>query len=330
MSIIDKEEKIMQRTTNYGLCQYEGSDKTSYLVNYNDDMLKIDTAIKNAADAGSGAGTAAERAQSTADGAARDVSTLNTQINGANGLAADVSTLQGSVGSINSLIGDGHPTTSNQTIIGAVNGLEGALAPREDGINLANNYAIGEQFARGGSLFTALTSLTAGTPFASLVLNTNYKVSDTIAEQIAAIDTGLSPLNRFKNFTVSYETTDTLGAVLTSVLNELNTRLAALTANHGIKNVMIDLGGVNGFSEPFPIPHWHGGTINGMQLFAAGISANDTQYYTAWVDNGSGLNSRLQKVSIATADNAVTLTVLNTKTASEASLGTVRCYYEEF
>lgn len=114
----------MQRTTNYGLCQYEGSDKTSYLVNYNDDMLKIDTAIKNAADAGSGAGTAAEQAQSTADGAARDVSTLNTQINGANGLAANVSTLQGSVNTINSLIGNGEPTTTDKTLIGAINELD--------------------------------------------------------------------------------------------------------------------------------------------------------------------------------------------------------------
>lgn len=175
----------MQRTTNYGLCQYEGSDKTSYLVNYNSDMLKIDTAIKNAADAGSGAGTAAEQAQTTADNAALGVTNLNTQINGANGLAADVAVLQGSVGSINSLIGNGTPTTSDQTIIGAVNGIEGAIAPREDSDTLANSYAIGEQFARGGSLYTALTSLTAGTAFASLVLNTNYKVSATLVEQIA-------------------------------------------------------------------------------------------------------------------------------------------------
>lgn len=192
MSIIDKEEKIMQRTTNYGLCQYEGSDKTSYLVNYNEDMLKIDTAIKNAADAGSGAGTAAERAQGTADSAVEGVSALNTQINGANGLAADVETLQGSVGSISSLIGNGTPTTSNQTIIGAINGMEGAIAPREDGDDLARSYVIGEQFARGGSVYTALTPLTAGTAFASLTLNTNYKNSDTLVEQIADVADSVS------------------------------------------------------------------------------------------------------------------------------------------
>lgn len=37
-------------TTNYHLSQYVGSDKPTYLGDYNGDMLKIDTAIKNNAD----------------------------------------------------------------------------------------------------------------------------------------------------------------------------------------------------------------------------------------------------------------------------------------
>lgn len=211
----------MQRTSNYQLCQYEGSDKTSYLVNYNDDMLKIDTAIKNAADAGSGAGTAAGQAQATADAAAQSVSNLNTQINGANGLATDVATLQGSVGSINSLIGNGTPTTSDQTIIGAINGIEGAIAPREDSENLANSYAIGEQFARGGSIYTALTSLTAGTAFASLVLNTNYKASASLVEQIAGASSEVTAAN------VSYDNTAS-GLTADDVQEALDEIVAAL------------------------------------------------------------------------------------------------------
>lgn len=211
----------MQRTTNYGLCQYEGSDKTSYLVNYNSDMLKIDTAIKNAADAGSGAGTAAEQAQTTADNAALGVTNLNTQINGANGLASDVAVLQGSVGSINSLIGNGHPTTSDQTLIGAINGIEGAIAPREDSDNLANSYAIGEQFARGGSVYSALTSLTAGTAFASLVLNTNYKASASLVEQIAGASEEVTAAN------VSYDNTAS-GLTADDVQEALDEIVAAL------------------------------------------------------------------------------------------------------
>ena len=113
----------MQRTVNYDLCQYEGSDKTSYLINYNGDMLKIDTAIKAAKDAADTAQATASGADGKADSVAADVSTLNTQINGASGLAADVATVQGSVNTINSLIGSGEPTTQDKTIIGAINEL---------------------------------------------------------------------------------------------------------------------------------------------------------------------------------------------------------------
>ena len=113
----------MQRTVNYDLCQYEGSDKTSYLINYNGDMLKIDTAIKAAKDAADNAQATASGADGKADSVAADVSTLNTQINGASGLAADVATVQGSVNTINSLIGNGEPTTTNKTLIGAINEL---------------------------------------------------------------------------------------------------------------------------------------------------------------------------------------------------------------
>ena len=113
----------MQRTVNYDLCQYEGSDKTSYLINYNGDMLKIDTALKAAKDAADTAQATASGADGKADSVAADVSTLNTQINGASGLAADVATVQGSVNTINSLIGSGEPTTQDKTIIGAINEL---------------------------------------------------------------------------------------------------------------------------------------------------------------------------------------------------------------
>lgn len=182
-------------TPTIELSQYVSTDKTSYLVNYNDDMLKIDSAIATDRD---NINTATEKAN-TADGKADtnklSIDNINATLNGDpevpsdTGLIGDVSGLESSVNTINSLIGDGHPTTSNQTIIGAINGLESALAPREDDAALGANYAIGEQFARGGLLYTALVSLTAGTAFTALVLNTDYKVSDSIVEQIA----GASP-----------------------------------------------------------------------------------------------------------------------------------------
>lgn len=57
------------KTANYELSQYIGTDKPTYLTDYNGDMLKIDTAIKNASDSASTANTSAGTAQTTANSA---------------------------------------------------------------------------------------------------------------------------------------------------------------------------------------------------------------------------------------------------------------------
>lgn len=66
------------KTTNYDLSQYLGTDKPTYLGDYNSDMLKIDTGIKGAYDRGSAGVTAAATAQDaaeTADGKATNAAT---------------------------------------------------------------------------------------------------------------------------------------------------------------------------------------------------------------------------------------------------------------
>ena len=55
------------KTTNYELSQYIGTDKPTYLGDYNGDMLKIDTAIKNNADNITSAASDASSAVSTAN-----------------------------------------------------------------------------------------------------------------------------------------------------------------------------------------------------------------------------------------------------------------------
>ena len=178
-------------TTTIGLSQYISTDKPTYLTDYNGDMLAIDNAIASDRDDIATAQNKANTADGKADANKLSIDTIDAQLNGDpsdpsdTGLAGKVTDNSGDIDTIEALIGNGTPTTSNQTIIGAINGLEGAIAPREDGANLANSYAEGEQFARGGSVYTALTALTADTPFASLTLNTDYKNSDTLVEQIA-------------------------------------------------------------------------------------------------------------------------------------------------
>ena len=111
------------KTTNYELSQFLGSDKPAWLVDYNGDMQKIDTQMKANADAATAAQTKANTADGKADTNAGAIQTLDTEINGANGLASDLSALTGSVNTITSLIGNGEPTTTDKTLIGAINEL---------------------------------------------------------------------------------------------------------------------------------------------------------------------------------------------------------------
>lgn len=68
------------KTTNYKLSQYIGTDKPTYLGDYNGDMLKIDNQMKVNADSASNAKSAAGAAQAVADKASKDVKALNDSV----------------------------------------------------------------------------------------------------------------------------------------------------------------------------------------------------------------------------------------------------------
>lgn len=62
------------KTTNYNLSQFIGTDKPAWLSDYNQDMSKIDTGIKNASDAATGADGKAD-ANTTAIGTLTNLTT---------------------------------------------------------------------------------------------------------------------------------------------------------------------------------------------------------------------------------------------------------------
>lgn len=68
------------KTTNYKLSQYIGTDKPTYLGDYNSDMSKIDTQMKTNADAASSAATVAGTANENAEQAKQQVQTLNDSV----------------------------------------------------------------------------------------------------------------------------------------------------------------------------------------------------------------------------------------------------------
>lgn len=112
------------KTATIELSQYIGTDKPTYLSDYNGDMLKIDTAIAADRDSIATAQSTADGADGKADANAQSIATLSDAINNqTNGLAKRVTDVEGDVNTIESLIGNGEPTTSDKTIIGAINEL---------------------------------------------------------------------------------------------------------------------------------------------------------------------------------------------------------------
>lgn len=79
------------KTTNYKLSQYIGTDKPTYLGDYNSDMLKIDTQLKANADSASNAVSKAGAAQAVAANASKNVQSLNDSVT-AN--SADIASLK--------------------------------------------------------------------------------------------------------------------------------------------------------------------------------------------------------------------------------------------
>lgn len=101
------------KTTHYELSQYVGSDKPTYLSDYNGDMLKIDTAINTAKTTADSAATAATTAQTSAEGAQ---TTANTAITNAAAADTKATTANTNIGTLANLT-----TTAKTDVVSAIN-----------------------------------------------------------------------------------------------------------------------------------------------------------------------------------------------------------------
>lgn len=115
------------KTTNYQLSQYIGTDKPTYLGDYNGDMSKIDKAIKDVADSASTASSTAGSAEAKAEQASQDVASMNENISQISG---EVTTLDGTVKNLATQVGTASSnaqsalSTANQANTNANNALE--------------------------------------------------------------------------------------------------------------------------------------------------------------------------------------------------------------
>ena len=105
-------------TANINLPLFIGTDKPSWLVDWNGAMNAIDAAIASLQAAESGTSTALASLAQSVEALSGTVSQHTTSLQT---ITAAVSGNTGSINTINSLIGNGQPTTEDKTIIGAIN-----------------------------------------------------------------------------------------------------------------------------------------------------------------------------------------------------------------
>lgn len=181
------------KTTNLELSQFIGSDKPQWLVDYNGDMSKIDAGVANVkAQADATDLTVASHTSSIANltQASSDQGTAITA------LRTDVDGNTGSINTINSLIGNGEPTTTDKTLIGAINELKediDAIAPsgdvKADDVtydNTSSGLAATDVQAAIDEVYAAIPSVV--TPTASSVSYSNTASGLTANNVQAAID----------------------------------------------------------------------------------------------------------------------------------------------
>lgn len=108
-----------------------GTDKPAWLVDWNSAMSAIDSAIATLQTAESGTSSALAALSNSVTALSNTVSQQTTAIEtvtqSVNQLAGNVTTINGNINTINSLIGNGEPTTTDKTIIGAINEINAKL-----------------------------------------------------------------------------------------------------------------------------------------------------------------------------------------------------------
>ena len=190
------------KTAYYELSQYIGTDKPTYLGDYNADMLAIDTGIHAAAADASTALSTANSAASTASDAATAASGAVSTANSASTMATQAQTTAEAA------------STNASAALTAAQGAQTAasantianLAPAYDS---TLTYAVGDRVTYidalgSGKLYQCIVAVTTPEAF-----NINKWDDVTVSEVIAQAETGAVQLNAVTNLAPAYDHTAT-------------------------------------------------------------------------------------------------------------------------
>lgn len=167
-------------TTNYNLPLFIGTDKPAWLVDWNSAMSAIDAAIKGVDTDVQGAVVDISGLSSTVASHTASISTISGQITV---ITTNLNTATGNINTINSLIGNGTPTTTDQTLIGAINELH------------ANQGDLADLTTPAVSLVAAINAISGGGAVAANAVSYDNTGSGLTATNVqAAIDEVVSAI----------------------------------------------------------------------------------------------------------------------------------------
>lgn len=177
------------QTANYNLPQFVGTDKPSWLGDINDAFATIDTAIAAAASEASTADGKADALGTTVSGHTTQIGTLQNTV-----------TTQGNtLNTVTSLIGNGTPTTTDQTIIGAINELHADQGDLDDLTTTDKSSLVAaiNEAAQGGGGGSTPAVVDALTPTSGTTLTSNYvvKKDDVVYFQGTLVLTAEGPIS---------------------------------------------------------------------------------------------------------------------------------------
>lgn len=217
------------KTTHYELSQYVGTDKPTYLTDYNNDMSAIDTGIYNAqtkadsafANAGT-ADTKADNATLTANTALTNAGTANTNIGTmANLNTTEKSSLVGAINEVNNRVNFTsfkRFTSDDYEVSNAVIGGHNLnIAKNADGslckVYGATGFYVNATQSQAGKLVIKNTGLTVDSEF-TVIAQGIYTIQDTVIREVGRLDLVFKPNGNLEINLPVMETGKTYGIVL--------------------------------------------------------------------------------------------------------------------
>lgn len=224
-------------TTNYNFPLFIGTDKPAWLVDWNGAMSAIDAAIKAVDTDVQGAIVDISGLSSTVAAHTASISTISGQITV---ITTNLNTATGNINTINSLIGNGTPTTTDQTIIGAINELHADQGDLADLTTPAVSLVAAINALSGGGGAVSALAVSFDPTGTSLV---SVNVQAAIVELLGKIPANAAAL--------SYDNTQS-GLVATTVQAAID-ELASTTAGSDF-GTAVDIHTYNDVNSPYVAP----------------------------------------------------------------------------